>query len=807
MKIKEKVDKVIENVVNAVTNSSVAQEENIVTGEKTVFPQMAEACLSASQEAQVLLKNDGTLPLKQGSKLAVFGRCQVNYFYVGYGSGGDVKAPYYTDIIECLKNNGITVDEKLYSKYSSWCSENPINHGYWGHWPMCYPEMSLDSATVRSAAAGSDTALVIIGRAAGEDRENTLEQGSYYLTDEEINMLNLVTDSFEHTVVVMDCGNIIDMSWTEKYGDKLSAVIYAWQCGMESCSALADVLVGKANPSGKLVDTIARNYEDYPSANHFGNKDFNEYTEDIFVGYRYFESFDKSKVLFPFGFGLSYTDFEIKAVGTEADDNGYKVTVNVKNIGSVAGQEVVQLYVSKPQAELSNPAISLAAFVKTALLQPNESQELTLSVSEYDLSSFDDTGITGYKNCYLIQQGEYKFLAGNSCDNLKEVYSITLEKKLYEKLEEVCAVQIPFDRIVAREIDGRLLPIKTEVKAGYVDMRGRIKENLPQEIGFKGYAGRKLSAVKKGHITLDDFIAQLDNIELEALTRGEGAMDSALGVSGNAGAYCGIIPSLREKGVPPIITTDGPAGIRIKKYTSLLPCGTALACTWNTEAVEKLADIMGKEMKKQETDVILAPGMNIHRNVLCGRNFEYFSEDPLVSGKMAAAFVRGIQSNGVSACPKHFACNNQEFNRIHNDTRISQRALREIYLKGFEICVRESSPLNIMTSYNKINGVWSHYNYDLVTTVLRGEWGYDGCVMTDWWMRKSKSPEFPEIRDNAYRVRAQVDVYMPGDFDHLAKSYKSDGTLLKGIDTDKGITRAELERTAKNVLNLALKIK
>ncbi|MDE6412879.1 MAG: beta-glucosidase, partial [Eubacterium sp.] len=278
------------------------------------------------------------------------------------------------------------------------------------------------------------------------------------------------------------------------------------------------------------------------------------------------------------------------------------------------------------------------------------------------------------------------------------------------------------------------------------------------------------------------------------------------GGGNNAGAFGGIIPSLRDKGVNPIITTDGPAGIRIRKYTSLIPCGTALASTFNCALVQELTSVMGAEMVKQESDVLLAPGMNIQRNVLCGRNFEYFSEDPVLSGKMGAAYVNGIQSNGVSACPKHFACNNQEVNRTKNDSRLTQRALREIYLKGFEICVKESNPMNIMTSYNKINGVWSHYNYDLVTTVLRGEWGYTGSVMTDWWMQKSASPEFPIIKDNAYRVRAQVDVLMPGD-KFGTKKYKSDGTLLPTLEKEDGITRAELERTAKNVLNLVLKLK
>ena len=284
-------------------------------------------------------------------------------------------------------------------------------------------------------------------------------------------------------------------------------------------------------------------------------------------------------------------------------------------------------------------------------------------------------------------------------------------------------------------------------------------------------------------------------------------MGSNLGVAGNAGAFGGVIESLRIKGVAPIITSDGPAGLRLKKYCALQPCGTALACTWNTALIESLSRKVGEEMHHYGVDVQLAPGMNIHRNPLCGRNFEYFSEDPMLSGKMAAATVRGVQSTGKAACPKHFACNNQETNRNKNDSRVSERALREIYLRNFEIVVREAEPLVIMTSYNKVNGVWCHYNYDLVTTVLRGEWGYDGCVITDWWMQKSKSPEFPAIRDNAYRVRAQVDVLMPGDMGHLAKKYRSDGTLLPTIDSPDGITRGEIQRSARNVLKLVLKLK
>ena len=299
----------------------------------------------------------------------------------------------------------------------------------------------------------------------------------------------------------------------------------------------------------------------------------------------------------------------------------------------------------------------------------------------------------------------------------------------------------------------------------------------------------------------------VESVFVEALTRGEGCMGSSLGVAGNAGAFGGILPSLRDKGIPPVITADGPSGLRLRKYCALLPNGTALASTWDDKLVEELFAHIGKEMIKHGVDVVLSPGMNLHRNPLCGRNFEYFSEDPLLTGKMAAAIVRGVQSQGVSCCPKHFACNNQETKRNTNDSRVSQRALREIYLRGFEIVVKEAKPNTIMTSYNKINGVWSHYNYDLVTTVLRKEWGFDGVVITDWWMQKSKSPEFPNIKDNAYRVRAQVDVLMPGDMGHLNKKYKSDGTLLKTLGKPEGMTRAELQRTAKNVLQLILKTK
>lgn len=801
MKLKQKMETFVQNVIDKVTGSGVMQDENTADGEKFIFEPMPPVALKSAEESIVLLKNDNnTLPLKKEQVVSVFGRCQIDYFYVGYGSGGDVNAPYSINLIEGLKNKNVHINNDLLKIYDTWCKDNPVNHGFWGHWPMNYPEMTVDSALVSKAGKDSDIALVVIGRAAGEDRENKLEKGSYYLTDEEINMLNLVTANFDKVAVIMNCGNIIDMSWLKKYGDKISSVIYAWQCGMESGNALANILTGAVTPSGKLTDTIAQNYADYPSADNFGSKKFNNYEEDIYVGYRYFETFCPDKVLYPFGFGLSYTEFEIEPLEFAQIDNKFNVSVKVKNIGQCDGKEVVQIYVNAPKGKLGKAEKSLVTFAKTGTLASNEEEILNFSFSLYDMASFDDVGVTGNKFSYVLESGDYVFYAGNSVRTDLVCGKAKLDFTVIQTLDEVCGVKNSFSRI--KSTDDGMIKELVEVSTPY--LKKRIINNLPSPIGYKG-GNANLSNVADGKITLDAFISTLTNDELETLAYGQGKMDSQYGVTGNAGAFGGTNKNLIDKGIKPIITTDGPAGIRIKKYTSLIPCGTALASTWNTDLVNELAAVMGQEMKYHSTDVLLAPGMNIHRDVLCGRNFEYFSEDPLVSGKMAVAFVNGIQSAGVSACPKHFACNNQEVSRTKCDSRLSQRALREIYLKGFEICVKESSPLNIMTSYNKINGVWSHYNYDLVTTVLRKEWKFTGNVMTDWWMQKSASPEFPAIDNNAYRIRAQVDVLMPGAMSRTG-TYKPDKKLLKAVDTT-GITRAELERTAKNVLKLVLKLK
>ena len=802
----EQIKRKIYNLVGKAINS-IAQNEAGNTSDipKTVTEGAPELICNAGIEGSVLLRNDGVLPFSKNEKISVFGRCQYDWFYVGYGSGGDVIKPYTVNLIEGLEKLNANLNEPLKEKYKQWCEKNPPDHGFWGHWPHYYNEMPITENEIKQFSNDSECAVVIIGRSAGEDRENYLKEGSYLLTEDEKALINNVTKHFKKTAILLNTGNVISL-YDINLIDSDLAVLMCWQGGMESGNSVAKMLLGEASPSGKLTDTIAYNNEDYPCSENFGYKEYTNYVEDIFVGYRYFETFEKEKVLYPFGFGLTYTTFTQEFVSAELKDDKVHLQVKVTNTGSFKCKEIVQVYVNAPQGKLGKAEKVLTCFAKTKELAPEESEIVSLQFPLYYCASYDDSGKTGNKSCYVLEEGNYSVFAGNNVRDAVKVYNFTLEKLIIiNTLSEVCAPKNKLLRMVATTNgDGEITKDFENAPLSTTNLRDIILKNLPKEIEYTGDKGIKLTDVKSGKNTLDEFIAQLSTTELEAISRGHYTMDSPLGNKGNAGALGGVTQSLRAKKVPPIVTTDGPSGIRIRSCCSLLPNGTALACSWNTTLVEELYSLIGNEMKEKGSDVLLAPGMNIHRSMLCGRNFEYFSEDPLVSGKIAAAVVKGVQSAGVSACPKHFACNNQETNRTYNDSRLSERALREIYLKGFEICVKDASPLNIMTSYNKINGVWGHYQYELCTTILRKEWGYEGNVITDWWMRSANSHEFPQMRDNAYRVRAGVDVLMPGGKRSGRK--KPDGTLLETYKKENGITLGELQRTAKNVLTLCLKL-
>ena len=781
--------------------SELVQHINIkegILGEKKFNTKMSALLRQAAAESIVLLENDGVLPLKAQSKLAVFGRSQIDYFYVGYGSGGEVNPPYLVNVIQGLEEKDLLLNKVLIKKYQTFSANNIVEDGIWGQWPRFLEEMTLSNEEVKSASEDSEIALIVIGRAAGEDRENVLEEGSYYLTQKEKQMIDQVTHYFEKVVLVINSGNVIDLAWTENYA--FSAILFAWQGGMESGNAIADVLMGDVNPSAKLPDTIARHYEDYPSAKQFGHEEYVEYVEDIYVGYRYFETFHPEKVIYPFGYGLSYTQF---AIDSELLVNDKSVTINVSvtNIGEMPGKEVVQVYHEPPQGKLGKPKRNLIEFQKTELLQPGETENLNFEIKLQDLASYDDSGVTGHPFSYVLEAGEYQFYVGDSLINLELVGNYHLEKLLViQKLKQIAAPVENFNRLVATLEEGQLVETYQPVTL----QKESVKERVLQHLESLSEVSSEETFLDTGK-TVSELIHSFSKEELDALTRGEGPMNSSFGPKGNAGMFGGTIESLRQKGIPPVITTDGPAGIRLNYYASLLPCGTAFASTWNLELLEVIGIEFGKELLDLGSDMILAPGMNIHRNPLGGRNFEYFSEDPYLTGKMAASYVIGVQSNQVAACPKHFACNNQETNRNYNDSRVSERALREIYLKGFEICVKESNPYSIMSSYNKINGVWAHYHFDLATEILRNEWKYQGCILTDWWMRMAKDPNFEHVENNAYRVRAQVDILMPGGKDFVTK--ESDDSLIQSLEHLDGITLKEVQHSALNVLNLIQKIK
>ncbi|MBR1810855.1 MAG: glycoside hydrolase family 3 C-terminal domain-containing protein [Clostridia bacterium] len=801
-KVRRTVNRLVNTVVNSVSQTSVDIEKD-----NPFIPDGMSACArQAAAEGIVLLRNDGNiLPIAKNAVISVFGRVQYDYFAVGYGSGGDVNQPYLHTLIDGLAAcEDIQLNAALDNIYKDWIQKNPRDDGFWGAWPRCHEEMPVSAELAAEAAKVSELAVVVIGRSSGEDRENALEEGSYYLTETEADMLKNVCAAFDKVAVLLNCGSLMDISWSERLPETDLALLYVWQGGMESGRAIADVLTGAVCPSGRLTDTIARNYADYPASANFGKKGFNNYREDIFVGYRYFETFAEDSVLYPFGWGLSYTTFDIETVNFHCDDEIISVDVRVTNTGAVSGKEVIGVYYAAPEGHLPKAAAALAAFAKTDTLAPQTSQVLHLSFDTACMASYDDSGRTGNRFCYILESGDYHIYIGKHVRALVHAgtYSVPADS-ITARLSQRLAVQpaSAFKRLTY--VGDRHYIAYENVPIRIVSRKARVLSSLPAEIPYIGDQGYQLKDVADGSISMDTFIAQLSDMELEALCRGDYIMNSPLGAKGNAAVYGGILESLREKGVCPVTATDGPSGIRLAVTASLLPIGTALASTWNTALVAELYSLLAEEMAVKGSHVLLAPGMNIHRDPLCGRNFEYFSEDPVLTGYMGAAVVKGIQSKGVSACPKHFACNNQETDRTHNDSRVSERALREIYLKGFEICVKTAAPLNIMTSYNKINGEWAHYNYDLVTGILRGEWGYQGCVMTDWWMRADKDPDFPLLRNNAYRVRAGVDVLMPGAAPG-SRSARYDKSLLESLGKPNGITRGEIQACARHTLEFVL---
>lgn len=752
-------------------------------------------------EGIVMLKNENNaLPLDTDKEVAVFGRIQFHYYKSGTGSGGMVNVTKVVNILDGLVDNGIKVNEKLLDTYRKWDKENPFDLGEgWGGEPWSQKEMPLDEGLVKETAKSCETAIVIIGRTAGEEQDNRLEAGSYLLSDDEIEMLTVVREHFKKVVLLLNVGNIIDMTDINRIAP--DAVLYVWQGGMTGGKGTADVLTGKVSPSGKLPDTIAYKASDYPSDANFGReKNRDIYAEDIYVGYRYFETFAKEKVLYPFGFGLSYTEFEIKTEKAEITEGAVKLSVSVKNIGSYKGKEVIEVYCEAPQGRLGKAARVLCGFEKTRELVPQEEQVVEIAVDIAKLASYDDSGVTGNKSCYVLEAGEYKFYVGSDVRSAECACSFEQGEDLVtERLTQSLAPVESFERIKPVCEGGAFSIGREAVPVSEVDESARRLEKLPKEIAYTGDKGIKLWDVKNGKNTMDEFIAQLSDYDLSCIIRGEG-MGSPRVTAGTASAFGGVSENLNGFGIPAGCCSDGPSGMRLDCGTKAfsLPNGTMIASSFNKELTSELFAFMGLEMAANKVDCLLGPGMNIHRHPLNGRNFEYFSEDPFLTGKMAAAELKGMAGAGVTGTIKHFCANNRETNRHFIDSVVSERALREIYLKGFEIAVKEGGASSVMTTYGIVNGLWTAGNFDLNTVILREEWGFKGFTMTDWWANINVRGKEPDKTDLAAMARAQNDVYMV-----CPDGEKNDDNTLAALENG-GIERCELQRNAANICGFLL---
>lgn len=764
--------------------------------EKTLdWEQYLKTAAQVVSEGIVMLKNDNdALPLNPDEEIALFGRIQLHYYKSGTGSGGMVNASKITGIPDGLLENGVSINEELLDVYRKWDSENPFDLGDgWGKEPWSQTEMPLDEALVAHVSESSHTAIVIIGRTAGEEQDNSLHEGSYLLTAAEKDMLAKVRRHFPKMIVLLNVGNIIDMN--ELLSFDPDSVLYVWQGGMTGGTGTADVLTGKISPCGKLTDTIAANVNDYPSAPYFGDPYRNFYSEDIYVGYRYFETFARDKVLYPFGFGLSYTTFDIAITGAKQLSDKWDFTVKVTNTGNYSGKEVVQIYCKAPQGRLGKPSRVLCGYEKTDTLAPGKSQVMTISVSNAQIASYDDSGVTGHAHCFVLEEGTYRFYAGSDVRSAKEFYHCPQNStEVISRHEQALAPVESFDRIHPEISEGRYVIRMENVPLSHVDEAKRHQDNLPKEIPFTGDKGIRLADVKNGTHTMDEFIAQLTDYDLSCMIRGEG-MNSPKVTAGTAAAFGGVSDELTALGIPCGCCDDGPSGMRLDCGTKAfsLPNGTMIACTFNRTLIRELFSLTGLEMIANKVDCLLGPGMNIHRHPLNGRNFEYFSEDPFLTGTIASAQLKGLHSAGVTGTIKHFCGNNQETDRHDTNAVISERALREIYLKGFEIAVKEGNADSIMTTYGPVNGVWTAANYDLTTQILRNDWGFTGFAMTDWWAKINRRGQAVDKSDLAAMAMAQNDVYMV-----CSCGAQNDDNILASLK-DGSLQRSELQRCAANI--------
>ncbi len=820
-------------------------------------------------EGMVLLENSGVLPLKaDGRALAVFGSGIRKMVKGGTGSG-DVNSRTVINVEQGLEDAGFRIATRSWlDRFDAACTEKGTEYitsykailqekGFAGvNWALDNPYRDPDVPEITledMKGTDRDCAIYAIARTSGEGADRKLAPGDYELSDREKDNLRTLTAHYEHTVVILNVGGVIDTKFLRKLKG-IDAVLLMSQPGCAAGYALADVLTGKVSPSGHLTSTWAENYSDYPCADTFsylsGDLDDSYYHEGIYVGYRYFDSFNV-RPAYPFGFGKSYTEFDLSVKRVEICGESVRVTASVRNTGSAyAGRETMQVYVSQPQGKLDTAYQVLAGFAKTSQLAPGQEETVTVEFPIRSLASYDED-----RAAYVLEQGTYYVRIGTHSRNTHIVAALELNEEvvteqLQNRVKPDCELNVlraepnQFYAYLSESAEKANAP-RLEIIPATIPTRTADYTERTVELQTDKTAPVTLEDVVTGRATLDDLTAQLTVPELAALT--VGASRGGFGGASTVGTASGAVPGAAgdttseladSRGITNLVLADGPAGLRLSKsfvtdgqgnelpglgessfgnlfemlgvpaaqrpedavdyyqYCTAIPIATMLAQTWDPAAVEEAGDVVGEEMEELGVALWLAPGMNIHRNPLCGRNFEYYSEDPLLSGVFAAADTRGVQKHpGCGTTIKHFALNNQEDNRNHSNSHCTERALREIYLKGFEIAVKAEQPLSLMTSYNLVNGIHAANHKELITDILRCEWGFKGLVMTDWGTTDASSGFKYGSSSPVLCIKAGNDLTMPGSQEDVDAIAGAVGTEL---------ALAELQACAKRVLAMVL---
>ncbi len=737
------------------------------------YAQHDEVALQAAREGIVLLKNEGkVLPLPKNAVLNCFGAAQ--FMFRNSSTGASlIKPRWQANFHQSIQEHStFTANEEISCMY------------------RCLKDIVPTQQQLTQAKEKSDTAIILISRTSGEFKDNKPCKGGYYLTDDEWAMVEAVAAAFPKTVAIINTGYPIEMGWIDKLG--IQGVIYTGFAGQAAGYALMEILDGRTNPSGKLPDTFAVDYFDYPSAKNFinfgeteklpGEKDYGVhlyYEEDIYVGYRYFATFDK-QVAYSFGHGLSYTDFEITYGDAVWDGDTVSMTATVKNVGSASGKEVVQLYIGAPDGSLEKPAKVLAAFEKTRLLNPGESQTLTLTANTIDFASFDET-----QSAYVLERGEYHVFCGNALDTASDVFGFDVVSDMI--LRKTGSINPPledFHRITKADPE-------TRGDSKMVSLEERIPIPAVRSVydpkPLPAYRDKKITfpELKANHSLLDHFVSQMTDEELCRLNVCGGANWYLPWDDGSAGKSV----ALPKYKLPSIRVSDGNTGLNLNKPNIGMPSSTVMAATFNKELAFAVGKVIGEESRERGIAVNLGPGMNIHRNILNGRHPEYFSEDPFLAGTMAGHHGKGLVSAGTGCTYKHLFCNNSDTSRKGSHSIVSQRALREIYYKAFEIAIGIQMPACVMTSYNAVNGIYPAENAEVLQELVRGEWAFEGLIMTDWGTYDTVDP---------------VEMVKAGNCWLTEGNPKYVKILMKAIKNGR-LSRATLENNVRPLIDLVLK--